>query len=247
MVSLSLIILQNQLQHLAPLQPFPAFPQSLQPLNCSWGTNRLSDMPPPGQQCCPARGLPPESCWGRSARLGMWNVGWSVGYQGSPPTMIWVWYIYIHTYGGFLKWGIPKSSILRGFSIINTNHFGNPPFMETPIYIICQAFFVKICVQNDSKRFAHSNSQMVWVWTSKHNQEPLECNWNTSVCGHQAFWFTNNSLCDHCECWMILAHTYAVCKWKSTCQDATSHLLPMALIPCTVALYSGVAWQILEL
>ena len=31
--------------------------------------------------------------------------------------------------------GTPKSSILIGFSIIFTIHFGVPPFLETPIYI----------------------------------------------------------------------------------------------------------------
>ena len=38
--------------------------------------------------------------------------------------------IYIYIYGGFLKWGYPKSSILTGFSIINH------PLGGTPIYSV---------------------------------------------------------------------------------------------------------------
>ena len=42
---------------------------------------------------------------------------------------------YYPLFGGFLSHrGTPKSSILVGFSLTKTNHFGYHPFMETSIY-----------------------------------------------------------------------------------------------------------------
>ena len=39
-------------------------------------------------------------------------------------------------YGGFLKWGTPKSSILCSHFPLQTIHFGDHPFMETPIWVL---------------------------------------------------------------------------------------------------------------
>ena len=42
----------------------------------------------------------------------------------------------LFVYGGFLRWGTPKSSIFMWFSIISHPAIGGPPFMETPILMI---------------------------------------------------------------------------------------------------------------
>lgn len=89
--------------------------------------------------------------------------------------------------------------------------------------LLCQ----KISVQNDSKRFAHTAATIRWFeyglgsriknhWNAI---ETLRCA-DTKLFGSQTTLFVT-------KLWvffMILAHTYAVCKWKSTCQDTTLHI-----------------------
>ena len=37
--------------------------------------------------------------------------------------------------------------ILVGFSLTKTNHFGDPPFMETPIYIYITYIYIEVKVE----------------------------------------------------------------------------------------------------
>ena len=45
-----------------------------------------------------------------------------------------IWRVYIYIYGGFLKWGTPKSSIFKGLSMIN-HPFWVPLFLASPVCI----------------------------------------------------------------------------------------------------------------
>ena len=53
--------------------------------------------------------------------------------------------------------GTPKSSILMGFSIIFTIHFGVPLFLETPIYIYMEfvVTFLQLCCMAHSVCGSH--------------------------------------------------------------------------------------------
>ena len=73
------------------------------------------------------------------------NIHWTLPFLGTNISPFPSWHFFQEMICGLPRWdmgvsknnGTPKSSILIGFSIIFTIHFGVPLFLETPI---CHVF-----------------------------------------------------------------------------------------------------------
>jgi hypothetical protein len=71
----------------------------------------------------------------------------------------WEIYTSIWLYGGFLKWGTPKSSILMGFSIINQPSWDTPILLKPPYIYIIYIYNISYHEYDDKHRVKRLNSQ----------------------------------------------------------------------------------------